>query len=236
MSCIRILLFHTSPVPSFYGEFSEQVNYHCHLLQIQLSPFHVQLYIFLPWLISCCHNLSLFNSQLGHIFNVFHISSLKLSCFSCTDNQHNLTQQSLQNLPLQSHLPHGLKKKHTVEHRFSWLFFADDLLIMKITLVGSCCCSQQQRIQPFEFQRGDWLICQAWSKKCEPPDGSACKSTGTRLLTKWAKTKNTQVFLRKKVTHTRISSIWKSEGEKKAGQVLSLAALTQFSFQTFLNF
>lgn len=111
MSCIRILLFHTSPVPSFYGEFSEQVNYHCHLLQIQLSPFHVQLYIFLPWLISCCHNLSLFNSQLGHIFNVFHISSLKLSCFSCTDNQHNLTQQSLQNLPLQSHLPHGLKKK-----------------------------------------------------------------------------------------------------------------------------
>lgn len=100
VSCTRILLFHTSPVPNFYGEFSEQVIYHCHLLQIQLSPFHIQLYIILPWLISHCHNLSLSNSQLGHIFNAFHISSLKLSCFHCTDNQHNLAQQDLQHLPL----------------------------------------------------------------------------------------------------------------------------------------
>lgn len=104
-------------------------KYNCPLRQVEDKTL-------LPRLISRCHNLSLSISQLGHILNAFQISGVELRCFTCIDHQCNLTHQSLQHLPLQIHLLKRLKKG-----RFSLLFIADHLLLMKIILVEKCGCS-----------------------------------------------------------------------------------------------
>lgn len=100
-------------------------------------PHQVEAETFLLQLISHCQNFSLSISWLGHTLKAFQISGVGLSCFTCIDHQCNLTHQGLQHLPLQIHLLKRLKKG-----RFSLLFIADHLLLMKMILVERCGCSQ----------------------------------------------------------------------------------------------